>query len=527
MTSDARIDIHCKGKAELTQVIETQAGPIIGAVDNATGVHRFLGIPYALPPIGELRWQPPQPVPAWKTPLQALEFGMPAAQNPSVLFEIRGPKGELPECEDCLYLNIYAPPATQPRDRKLPVMLWLHGGSFYMGSGCQQIYNGCHLTASGRAIVVTMNYRLGALGFLRLRDISDIPSSGNEGLQDQIAALKWIHANIAAFGGDSNNITLFGESAGAMSIAALLAVPRCRGLFHRAIVQSGNPRAMHSCERANNLAQAFTKHLEQCNGGQSLRQASTQSLLQAQQAVLSDPRMERSWGQLPFKPVLDGDLLSVDPLMALQDGSSAEVDLLLGSNLEEWNLFSAVSPEVFTLDDRQIRRRLEWLLPRKELDPLLDHYYHVAATMTGDPWPAWSRAWNLLLTDMVFTLPGLRLLQSHSGTRYHYHFAQPLAAHPLLGACHAVELAYVFGTHGEASLQSLYGGEEGADSLSNAMRGAWLNFAESGDPGGNWPVFTEGHSRRFGDHPAARSFDTAELTALWQHIPDDLLNGYL
>ena len=508
-----------------TPLVDTPAGPIVGTTDRRTGVQRFLGIPYARPPVGNLRWQPPQPLPPWQKPLKALTFGMPAAQNPSVLIEIRGPNGEIPESEDCLYLNIYAP--ADSGEKKLPVMLWIHGGSFYMGSGCQDIYNGCHLAASGRAIVVTFNYRLGALGFLRLQDVSDIPASGNEGLQDQIAALEWVHRNVSAFGGDADNITLFGESAGAMSIAALLATPRCRGLFRRAIVQSGNPSAIHSHERANLLAQAFVEHLDRISGGKSLLDASTQSVLQAQHAILTDPRMEQSWGQLPFKPVLDNELLPLEPLKVLQDGYSADVSLLLGSNLDEWNLFSAISPEAFTLDSQQIRSRLEWLLPQQTLAPLLAHYHQRAKSLTDSPWPEWSRTWNLLLTDMVFTLPGLRLLQAHGGKRYHYHFAQPLAAQPLLGACHAVELGYVFGTHGETSLQSLYGGESDAHKLSDTMRNAWLNFAESGDPGDDWPTFCSGHSRRFGEHTEERTFDATELAELWQHVPDNLISRYL
>ncbi|WP_323847258.1 carboxylesterase/lipase family protein [Microbulbifer magnicolonia] len=524
MTSDASIGLQFNNSRHTTPIAETPAGPVIGTIDEATGVRRFLGIPYALPPVGDLRWLPPQPLPPRQTPLRALAYGMPAAQNPSALIEVRGPNGEPPESEDCLYLNIYAPPVAG--DKKLPVMLWLHGGSFYMGSGCQDIYNGGFLAASGRAIVVTCNYRLGALGFLRLCDITDIPSSGNEGLLDQIAALKWVSANIAAFGGDRDNITLFGESAGAMSIAALMAVPRCNGLFHRAIVQSGNPAAIHSRDRANHLAQAFVEFLDKFNDSGSLREASTRSLLQAQQAVLSDQRMERNWGQLPFKPVYDGELLIAEPLKALKSGT-AQLSLMLGSNLDEWNLFSAINPQSFTLDNRQIRERLEWLLPRNLLDPLLDHYYRVAQSLNGNPWPEWSRTWNLLLTDMVFTLPGLRLLEAHGGSGFHYHFAQPLAAHPLLGACHAVELGYVFGTHGAPSLQSLYGGEINAHLLSNSIREAWLNFAECGDPGGGWRTFSERHSRRFGEHPAGRPFDTTELAALWQHIPDELLTGYL
>lgn len=521
MSSDTNIrhKIHFDAQRH-TPVVDAPAGPLAGAEDGETGVHCFLGIPYAAPPTGELRWRPPQPLPPWQSPLLATVFGMPAAQNPSGLMEVSGPNGEAADSEDCLYLNIYAP--TERNDKKLPVMLWIHGGSFYIGSGSLEIYNGCYLAASGRAIVVTFNYRLGALGFLRLADISDIPASGNEGLLDQIAALEWVRKNISAFGGDPDNITLFGESAGAMSIAILLAAPHCRGMFRRAIVQSGNPSALHSRDRANNLAQAFVEHL-----GEPPHSASTRSLLRAQQAVLSDPRMEQSWGQLPFKPVLDGELLHTEPMTALRNGNGAEISLLLGSNLDEWNLFSAVAPESFTLDGEQIRARLEWLLPRRQLDPLLEHYYRLARSLAGNPWPEWSRTWNLLLTDMVFTLPGLRLLQAHGGDRFHYHFAQPLAAQPLLGACHAVELGYVFGTHGETSLQSLYGGEAEPHKLSYAVREAWLNFAERGDPGSDWPAFAEGHSRRFGEHPEDRPFDATHLSSLWQDIPDRILSGYL
>lgn len=519
MTSDANTNHH--RSIQRTQIYRTPTGPISGRVDPETGVESFLGIPYAGPPVGALRWQPPHPLPPWRSPHRAETIGMPAAQPPSSLFEVTGPNGETPEGEDCLYLNIYAPPASAEK-RNLPVMLWIHGGSFYMGAGSQEIYNGRHLAASGRAIVVTFNYRLGALGFLRLADISDIPASGNEALLDQIAALEWVRENIPAFGGDPDNITLFGESAGAMCIAALLAAPRCRGLFRRAIVQSGNPCALHSPERANDLARAFLDYL-----GEPPREASTRSLLRAQQAVLSDPRMEQSWGQLPFKPVLDGKLLVTDPLTALQGGSGAEVSLMLGNNLDEWNLFSAADAESMALDGARIRARLEWLLPQGALDPLLEHYYRRARHLTDNPWPEWSRVWNLMLTDMVFTLPGIRLLKAHGGRRYHYQFAQPLAAQPMLGACHALELGYVFGTHGEETLQPLYGGETEAHHLSEAMREAWLNFAECGDPGEGWPAFSDGHSRRFGNHPEERPFDAEALSQLWQHVPDEILKRYL
>ncbi|MFI2812789.1 carboxylesterase/lipase family protein [Microbulbifer sp. JSM ZJ756] len=507
-----------------TPIIDAPAGPILGKIYETTGVRRFLGIPYARPPVGNLRWQPPEPIPRWKSPLKAFSFGMPSAQNPSVLMEIRGPNGELPESEDCLYLNIFAPPASA--NSKLPVMIWIHGGSFYMGSGCQRIYDGCHLAGSGRAIVVTLNYRLGALGFLRLAEFCDVDATGNEGLLDQLAAIRWVKHNIAAFGGDADNMTLFGESAGAMSIAALMAIPSAKGLFQRAVIQSGSPSVFQTRARANSLGEAFVEVLRG-NGGISPAQASTTDLLRAQKDILANPRIEREWGQLPFKPVLDGELISISPMDALRQGHATEIPLLVGSNVEEWNLFSVTNPASFTLDRNQVFRHLEWLLPEAELNALLDHYHGRARSLTGSPWPEWSRTWNLMLTDMVFTLPGLRLLDAHGGRRYHYHFAQPLAAQPLLGACHAAELGYVFGTHGEDSLRELYGGEQNADALSRVVREAWLSFAESGSPGPDWPAFEEGYSRRLGYHPAGHALDRETLTQIWQDIGDDLIGRYL
>ncbi|MDP5208334.1 carboxylesterase/lipase family protein [Microbulbifer sp. 2205BS26-8] len=508
-----------------TPIVETPAGPMIGTIDQETGTYQFLGVPYAHPPVGKLRWLSPQPLPAWETPLHASAFGMPAAQNPSILMEVRGRNGAPPEREECLYLNIFSPPTSS--NNRLPVMFWIHGGAFYMGSGCQEVYNGRYLAASGRAIIVTFNYRLGAFGFLRLKDICDIPSSGNEGLMDQIAALKWVNRNISAFGGDPQNITLFGESAGAMSIALLQKIPECQALFRRAIVQSGHPKAVHSISRANHLAETFVKHLDSIGNGKPPRDCTPKMLLQTQTKILTDCRMTQCWGQLPFKPVIDHELLKETSVTGHTESTPAVKPLLLGNNLEEWNLFSVTNSEIYTLDYHKICNHLGWLLPEKKIKPLLGHYYQLALSIQDSPWPQWSQAWNLLLTDMVFTLPGLRHLTNHQGEGFHYHFTQPLAAQPLLGACHAVELGYVFGTHGEQSLHALYGAETGAHLLSASMQEAWLSFAETGCPGEGWPIFSGKHSKRFGNHPTARTFNTSELLALWQDIPDKILYGYL
>ncbi|WP_444921465.1 carboxylesterase/lipase family protein [Microbulbifer sp. CnH-101-G] len=521
MTTDPGIGKHLN--KNLTPVVETNAGPIIGTRDTKSGVYRFLGIPYARPPVGELRWSAPEELPPWTAPYHAEEFGTPAAQNPSALIEVRGQDGALPESEECLYLNIFSPPIEN--NQKLPVMFWIHGGSFYMGSGCQPVYNGSYLASSGRAIVVTINYRLGSFGFLRLTDISNISSTGNEGLQDQIAALKWVKKNISAFGGDPENITIFGESAGAMSIASLLNIRECQGLYSRAIVQSGHPKALHSIDRANHMAEAFISHLRKNCGKKSLRNYLVKDLLQAQNEILHDPQMTKQWGQLPFKPVIDHILIKDNEANEL--ATSKNIPLLLGSNLDEWNLFSAPNPEIYSLTYQKICNHLEWLIPESSLKPIIDYYYQQASTTKDNLWPKWSKTWNLMLTDMVFTLPGMRHLGVHQGDCYHYHFTQPLIAQPLLGACHAVELGYVFGTHGEDSLQTLYGGETKAHILSASIQEAWLSFAEKGNPGVDWPVYSGINSKRFGHNPDNRKFNTTELLRLWQDIPDEVLNKYL
>ena len=509
--------------------IEAPCGAVQGKFDDQRLVKQFLGIPYAMPPLGEYRWLPPQALAPWAGIHDATRFGMPAAQNPSPLFEIRGPAGERPDSEDCLYLNIYTP--AKPMRDKLPVMVWIHGGSFYMGSGSQALYDGRYLAASGRAIVVTLNYRLGAFGFLRLCDLCNIPATGNEGLMDQLAALHWVRENIAAFGGAPENITLFGESAGAMSIASLISAcpqqgqPLCGQLFHKAIVQSGNPGVFHQTDNANVLAENFVDSLASCGAG-PIAGASTQQILAAQAALVDNPQTDARWGHLPFKPVQDGQFLQRSTADALKSPAAASVAMMVGSNSDEWNLFSAARPETYTLDDQQIRGHLQSVIPDPIISSLLDHYRARAETMPENPWPIWSRTWNLMLTDMVFTVPGLRLLNAHQGKRYHYHFTHPLSAQPLLGACHAAELGFVFGTHNAEDLAHFYGGESEPHLLSESMRSAWLNFAESGDPGHDWPDYTSGHSRQFGAQ-GERALDPAAVQTLWQDLDDQQLRGFL
>ena len=232
-------------------LIETKSGKIKGSYQD--GLYIFKGIPYAAPPVGEFRWLPPQPVKPWKGVRQAQTFGPIAPQNGALSLAPEY-QVEEPQSEDCLYLNVWSPGADGSRR---PVLVWIHGGAFNRGSGSSPMYPGTTLARRGNVVVVTLNYRLGALGFLHLKKLTGgrIPATGNEGLLDQIAALQWVRDNIAHFGGDPDNVTVFGESAGGMSIGCLLAMPQARGLFHKAILQSGSS-TVKSLDEAIRLTRA-------------------------------------------------------------------------------------------------------------------------------------------------------------------------------------------------------------------------------------------------------------------------------
>ena len=239
-------------------VVTVKSGKLEGTFEN--GLYAFKGVPYAAPPVGDLRWMPPQPVKPWEGVRKADKFGAVASQvipPRSVLPSIEEPE---PQSEDCLFLNIWTPGLD---NKKRPVMFWIHGGAFVFGSGSAVSYRTGALARRGNIVEVTMNYRLGMLGFLRLKDVTGgkIPATGNEGLLDQVAALKWVRDNISAFGGDPKNITVFGESAGAMSTACLMAMPAAKGLFHKAICESGVGNTAVSVGRANQIGSQFLKAL--------------------------------------------------------------------------------------------------------------------------------------------------------------------------------------------------------------------------------------------------------------------------
>ena len=317
-------------------VVKTRNGEVRGCI--ADGVNIFKGIPYAAPPFGANRLRPPQPVEAWSGVRDALTFGSKPPQLPyPPPFDVILPDDTVAG-EDCLNLNIWSPGLGSARQ---PVMVWIPGGEFEHGVR-RPSYDGSHFARDG-IVCVTINYRVGADGFLYLGE-----GTANCGLLDQVAALQWVQENIAAFGGDPGNVTVFGESAGAMSIGSLLSMPRAEGLFRRAIVQSGAAHPVMSAATARRVGQYLAEKLGVVATREAIAAVPLDRLLQAQEELNADlaahPDPQR-WGEevavamMPWQPVIDGDVIPARPIDRIVDGAGADIDLMVGTNIDEWRLF--------------------------------------------------------------------------------------------------------------------------------------------------------------------------------------------
>jgi para-nitrobenzyl esterase len=439
----------------------------------------FRGVPFAAPPTGPLRFRPPRPAPRWTGARDASSFG-PAAPQSQRALQLPGLEVERTS-EDCLYLNVYAPerPAA-PR----PVLVFIHGGAFVWGAGSMPLYDGAALAQRGDVVVVTVNYRLGALGFLKLDGLGGerFGATANAGLLDQVAALRWVRRNISAFGGDASNVTVFGESAGAMSVSALLAMPAARGLFQRAILQSGTGHFVHSRRSAREIACTLLDKLGIAEGdAQKLVQVPLGELIVAQETQRDYIR----WGTrgLAFLPTLDDVTLPEHPVDAVSRGAAAAHSLLVGTNRDEWKLFHFNGSEKF--ERAQLEARVEASLPepdRAQRARWLIEAYRAARGAEACPLELFSA----IDSDRTFRLPAIRMAEAQSrhqaGTyKYLFSWASP-AFDGALGACHALELPFVFGTLGIPGLAEITGDGPVARDLSRHMMDAWVAFARSGDP---------------------------------------------
>jgi para-nitrobenzyl esterase len=473
----------------ITATVHTRFGALEGL--SLKGLFIFKGIPYAAPPIGGLRWMPPMPPRPWSGVRPAFEFG-PVAPQLRSSGGFRGLVAAGPQDEDCLYLNIWTPGLD---DARRPVLVWIHGGVFNSGSGSLPAYDGSRLAARGDVVVVTINYRLGMLGFLNLNEVTGgkIPATGNEGLLDQMAAFAWVRDNIAAFGGDSGNVTAFGESAGGMSIGCMLAMPRARGLFDKAILESGVANTAVPLDAAKDVAEAFLKKVNIApDDADALRGIPVEKLLAADRelrAAMAGPDKPPRHGVTA--PVIDSVVLPTLPLAAIRRGAAAGIPLLIGTNLDEWRIFGSVKPGFLKIEERDMVRRLTPFFPAEYAPGLLAAYKN--ARMERGEGVSPLELVSAILTDAMFRMRALQVVEAQEGLGspvHNYLFAwktRPLGG--LLGACHLAEIGFVFGTFDE----EFSGSGPDAEALSRNIQDAWAAFARTGDPTspgvGTWPRY--------------------------------------
>jgi len=464
------------------EVPQLDSGPISGLMED--GVWTYKGIPFAAPPVGELRWKEPQPVEAWDEVLVCEEYG-PACPQPNDDWTGMMDIGET--SEDCLYLNVWTP-AESP-DEELPVMVWIHGGAFTSGAGSLPIYDG-HNLAGKDVVVVTINYRLGALGLMAhplLSQESPEGVSGNYGLFDQIAALEWVQENIDVFGGDPDNVTVFGESAGGMSILDLMASPLAEGLLDRAVVESGpmldlglpiNP--FPTLQEAEDTGEQISKELG-CDRAEdelaALREVTPDELMAAS---ASDNQF---FSPINLSPNVDGYLLPEKPSEAFAAGRQHAVPLLTGINANEGTIFL---PDI-TLNQYQL---------------LGNYLYGENAVEVEALYPAQSdsevkQSMDRLVTQMGFAASArftAECMDKVGEPAYLYFFTMPPQDPRVqsLGTFHGMEIMYVFGNLDKVAMEGI---GEADYALSEAMMEYWTAFAASGDPNGGgtsvqWPAYT-------------------------------------
>ena len=458
--------------------VQTQSGIVEG---HARGQHLvFKGIPYAAPPVGPLRFAAPQPPQPWEGVRPANEFGASAIQPGS---NLAGMTADGPMSEDCLYLNVFTPAVD---DKPRPVMVWIHGGIYLMGSSNSAIYDGGPLCERGDVVVVTINYRLGALGFLSLMSVggAQLESTANAGQLDQIAALRWVQQNIARFGGDPQSVTVFGESAGAFAASLLMCMPAAEGLFHRAICQSGAVWELGTNETAALRTATFMEHLGIAESDvQALHEISTEKILEAQAAVIS------RHGVTAFFPICDGLTVPAQPSDAFSAGAGQDIPMIIGSNRDEWNFFAidALSQRDLPMDDKTLIEVLSKLMGKKLLPhiPRIIEAYRDARASWGAP-TGNRYLLNIIHGDRVFRVPSVRVAEvkaNHREPAYMYLFThESPARNGAVGACHALEISFVFGTL-DAPLQDRFtGAGPEVEALSEDMMDRWISFAKTGKP---------------------------------------------
>jgi len=478
----------------MSTVVETAYGPVRGADDGS--ITSWKGVRYAAPPTGDLRWRAPQPPEKWTEVADASELGRvcPQPVEPRIPIDLGAPQGD-----DCLTLNIWASSNVAAGDRK-PVMVWIHGGAYVLGSANQPLYNGRVLAAGGDVVVVTVNYRLGAFGFL---DLSSFSTSGrrfdsNLGLRDVLVALQWVRDNIAAFGGDPDRVTLFGESAGAGIVTTLLTTPAGAGLFSAAIAQSSPATSVYDAVRGRRVAEEFLDILGlRPDDVDRLSGLPAEAIVAASRTLFNDVPL-RSPGLLAFAPIVDGDLVPDYPVKLAREGRSHPVPLIIGTNKHEAALFKWMKSPLMPITPHEIRRMFAEMAaeqPDVQLptEDQIGAVYRSRRTKTRGMGVA---------RDVGFRMPSVWLAEGHSAVApvylYRFDWSTPMLKALGIGATHATELPYVWGNliAGPKDFTFKLGGLKTGAAVSSRMRARWVNFAVQGKPNGlpgepEWPPYHE------------------------------------
>ena len=459
-------------------VVHVRDGAVRGKAES--GVWAFLGIPYAASPFGARRMRPPQPVQPWDGERDATAYGPTA------------PKGDYPPQyarlfpevlipgEECLNLNVWTPDATAA----LPVLVWIHGGAFMNGSGSVGAYSGAAFARDG-VVCVTINYRLAAEGFLLLDD-----GIANLGLLDQLAALRWVQANIAAFGGDPARVTVAGESAGAMSVITLLSMPQAEGLFTQAIAQSGAAAHTLTHDQAQMVSGYLTSTLGVPADREAIRAVPLDKLVRAASDLVVEVQTApdpAKWGSLalsllPFAPAVDGEVVPQEPLAAIAAGQGKDVRLLIGSNRDEARLFFVAPASIDLIDDAT-------------LEAAASAYGLSADSLTlyraGRPGASAGDILAAVITDWFFAIPAIRVAEARTGAAnaptWMYRFDHPAPEdNHRFGASHAAEVPFVFNTISQQDLHPLIG-DTPSQAVADQTHKAWVDFITHGNPG--WPAY--------------------------------------
>jgi para-nitrobenzyl esterase len=455
-------------------LVGTTSGPVVGTVEG--GIEVFRGIPYAAPPIGEHRWLPPAPVEPWTEVRDATQFGPACPQDPDPHEMAEG----TPTSEDCLTLNVWTPSTSG----EAPVMVFIHGGGFTAGSTRDPWYDGAAFAGRG-VVLVTLQYRIGPFGWLDLSGLgSEYATSGNSGLQDQIAALHWVRENAAAFGGDPSNVTVFGESAGSISVSALLGAPSADGLYDRVILESGTAGTVATPEWSQRVFERFVE-FSGVAAPRELLGLSTEQVLDTARRIYDTELSDTA-----FHPLVDGAILPDFPMHRIASPDGPSVPVIIGTNLDEGRYWIYYISELNRLPLRFYRPWLESLVGDRADEVIADY-------RGGRPELDQAQTGMAMSGDVAFRMPAIRMAEALSDREVPVWMYLATVISPdlggRLGAPHAIELPFVFDNLDADRAPEFVGDDPRNPALADAVQGLWVEFATTGVPAADgaptWPQY--------------------------------------